>query len=1109
MSCRMKALGFQVALAVVLCVSTAPAASILNENFNTVTGTGGGPVLVGSGFNWVTSWDTGITGEQAFGGTTGNASVGAISAFGSTNGGVGNTGAGVIDVTGVGFNLRDENFDSVTGTGGGIFLAGDGTPDTSGYVLDWDSGIAGEAAFAGTFGGAAIQTGGGASVQGVTTGGVSGTGAGQIAMSGVDVTSGNWYAGLQWDIGPFPEASPFYNPGFESGFSHWTPSGNAYAITGASIGTTAHGGTYLLKMFGNFTGGYNQSLAYQTVPALPGQVWSLSAFVQHLAADSITGTQNHVDIAIEFRDPNGVLLDSIVQTVLDGSSPTDTWLAAGPIQLTAPANTATARAVMLFVQPAVGLYEGGAGDVDDVVFKIVGGPTSVDLSEHSLTASLLGAANTGAGQVLGDYQLRIEDTEGSRLLFRGLTNGGWQSIGGALSTAIEADSSGTPTPGAFNVNSLSFRLVVAFDDEYTHRWGTGGTLNVDNLRLTSAIATGSGWYAGLDWPDLSIPAPIDLADVSVNASVLGNVVGGKYLLRVEAMQSVSTGLDESFNTVTGDCGTAPNCRVVEPNDITGPDFFRFVDDWDTGIQDEGAYGGVYGGTYFLAGGGIYVRGLPTGGTSGTGAGQIYVQDVILGPSGGWYAGINWPNEHLASTDLSQVTLQASIKGEALSGGSLGPYELRIEDTDGDRLYFPMTATGDWQTVGGPLSTATFGTSLGGTSNGVFDLDSAAFAVVVSFREEPTIWGFGGSLTVDNLYMTPVVTQNQLGNIAFHGVADGDWQSIGGPLSTGESSFNNLNESFNGVTGVGGGEFWASGGGQTFGGTPWDTGITGEETFAGTWGSGTLATENAWGCLTCGVNGTGAGNVSVTGAGGGASGGWWAGLTWVVSPPDWSTLANVLCTAKVKASKLAPFMLRVEDGSKPAANPTWLGFTHTPTTLDFEAVGGPLSTAVQGCPNPPCAAFSYNATYYRVTLIFSGGTADTTWGAEGQLTVDDLFFTGIGFDDADFYTVTLAFEDEVATWGTAGQLKIDNLSLQQGPAVCKGDTNCDGTISYADINPFVRAISSESLWKTTFPGSIPPTGCTYLGVCDINSSGGVDYGDINPFVIRLQSPGPCP
>ena len=102
--------------------------------------------------------------------------------------------------------------------------------------------------------------------------------------------------------------------------------------------------------------------------------------------------------------------------------------------------------------------------------------------------------------------------------------------------------------------------------------------------------------------------------------------------------------------------------------------------------------------------------------------------------------------------------------------------------------------------------------------------------------------------------------------------------------------------------------------------------------------------------------------------------------------------------------------------------------------------------------------------------------------------------------------------EAACVARGGTYKGNGVSCTPSPCVipyCPGDTNCDYTISYADINPFVRAITSESLWKTTFPGSTPPSGCTYLGVCDINGSTTVDYGDINPFVVRLQTPGPCP
>lgn len=105
------------------------------------------------------------------------------------------------------------------------------------------------------------------------------------------------------------------------------------------------------------------------------------------------------------------------------------------------------------------------------------------------------------------------------------------------------------------------------------------------------------------------------------------------------------------------------------------------------------------------------------------------------------------------------------------------------------------------------------------------------------------------------------------------------------------------------------------------------------------------------------------------------------------------------------------------------------------------------------------------------------------------------------------TCTIMTAADCATAG--GIYRGDNTTCEPNPCYCRGDTNCDQQISYADINPFVRAITSESLWKTTFAGSIPPEGCTYLGACDVNGSSAVDYGDINPFVTRLQSPGVCP
>ena len=63
----------------------------------------------------------------------------------------------------------------------------------------------------------------------------------------------------------------------------------------------------------------------------------------------------------------------------------------------------------------------------------------------------------------------------------------------------------------------------------------------------------------------------------------------------------------------------------------------------------------------------------------------------------------------------------------------------------------------------------------------------------------------------------------------------------------------------------------------------------------------------------------------------------------------------------------------------------------------------------------------------------------------------------------------------------------------------GDTNCDGVISYGDINPFVVALSGQSAYEAKYPE------CPWLNA-DVNGDGVVSYGDINPFVQLLSTGG---
>jgi hypothetical protein len=63
------------------------------------------------------------------------------------------------------------------------------------------------------------------------------------------------------------------------------------------------------------------------------------------------------------------------------------------------------------------------------------------------------------------------------------------------------------------------------------------------------------------------------------------------------------------------------------------------------------------------------------------------------------------------------------------------------------------------------------------------------------------------------------------------------------------------------------------------------------------------------------------------------------------------------------------------------------------------------------------------------------------------------------------------------------------------SVLPGDLNCDGSVNFDDINPFVLILSNPAAWQAAYPGCPAANG-------DINGDGSVGFGDINPFVALL-------
>ena len=113
-------------------------------------------------------------------------------------------------------------------------------------------------------------------------------------------------------------------------------------------------------------------------------------------------------------------------------------------------------------------------------------------------------------------------------------------------------------------------------------------------------------------------------------------------------------------------------------------------------------------------------------------------------------------------------------------------------------------------------------------------------------------------------------------------------------------------------------------------------------------------------------------------------------------------------------------------------------------------------------------------------------------------------------DMDFYTLAVdgvvVYAGDVLTWpawdsgvqfgdagpADAGLSRFDYVRYGVVSALA-GDGNCDGTVDFLDINPFVAVL--------TVPAGMP--GCGIMNA-DINQDGAVDFADINPFVdLMLQ------
>jgi aminopeptidase N len=140
--------------------------------------------------------------------------------------------------------------------------------------------------------------------------------------------------------------------------------------------------------------------------------------------------------------------------------------------------------------------------------------------------------------------------------------------------------------------------------------------------------------------------------------------------------------------------------------------------------------------------------------------------------------------------------------------------------------------------------------------------------------------------------------------------------------------------------------------------------------------------------------------------------------------------------------------------------------------------------------PVACAFAYDSSRYAVTLTPLAALGSDTY----TLTVSDqIVDTAAG----------LALDGELVKPDSPQPLPSGD-GVPGGSAVAefavlvRGDVNCDGTVDFGDINPFVLLLSNESAWRAAYPG------CPVLNG-DINgdgTAGQASFGDINPFVALL-------
>ena len=132
-----------------------------------------------------------------------------------------------------------------------------------------------------------------------------------------------------------------------------------------------------------------------------------------------------------------------------------------------------------------------------------------------------------------------------------------------------------------------------------------------------------------------------------------------------------------------------------------------------------------------------------------------------------------------------------------------------------------------------------------------------------------------------------------------------------------------------------------------------------------------------------------------------------------------------------------------------------------------------------------ATFDNSAVALTYEVLSAPTKATVATGSTGPYRLMRPIAGADGLDTFTFRVTSASGNSNVAT------VTIDYRGLL-------GDLNCDGLVNFADINPFVAALTGQAAYQAQFPN------CDYFNA-DCNDDGVVSFADINPFVALMAGP----